>query len=67
MDRSVITELAKGTYIDKGEAILVSGASGAGKSFLIAALGHQACAQGYKGIALKSIERRIRYQQKSAG
>lgn len=48
MDRSVITELATGTYIDKGEAILVSGASGAGKSFLISALGHQACAQGYR-------------------
>lgn len=29
-------------------AILVSGASGAGKSFLISALGHQACAQGYR-------------------
>lgn len=48
LDRSVVTELATGLYIDKGEAILVSGASGAGKSFLISALGHQACAQGYK-------------------
>lgn len=48
LDRSVITELATGNYIDKGEAILVSGAAGVGKSFLISALGHQACAQGYK-------------------
>lgn len=40
MDRSVIAELATGTYIDKGEAILVSGAAGVGKSFLISALGH---------------------------
>ena len=48
MDRSVITELATGTYIDKEEARLVSGASGAGKSFLISASGHQACAQGYR-------------------
>ncbi len=48
LDRSVVTELATGGYIDKGEAVLVCGASGAGKSFLISALGHQACAQGYK-------------------
>lgn len=48
LDRSLITELATGSYLSKGEAILISGASGAGKSFLASALGHQACAQGYK-------------------
>jgi DNA replication protein DnaC len=48
LDRSQVMELALGTYIQKGEAILVCGASGAGKSFLASALGHQACAQGYK-------------------
>jgi DNA replication protein DnaC len=50
LDRSMITELATGSYLPKGEAILISGASGAGKSFLASALGHQACAQGYKVI-----------------
>jgi DNA replication protein DnaC len=50
LDRSMITELATGNYLPKGEVILISGASGAGKSFLASALGHQACAQGYKVI-----------------
>jgi DNA replication protein DnaC len=48
MDKSLITSLATGEYITKGEAILISGATGTGKSFLASALGHQACAQGYK-------------------
>lgn len=48
LDRSLVTELATGSYLSKGEAILISGTSGAGKSFLASALGHQACAQGYK-------------------
>lgn len=48
IDRSLIAELSLGNYLVKGEAVLVSGASGAGKSFLASALGHQACAQGYK-------------------
>jgi DNA replication protein DnaC len=48
LDRSLVAELATGSYLSKGEAILISGASGAGKSFLASALGHQACAQGHK-------------------
>ena len=48
IDRSLIVELSLGTYLSKGEAVLISGASGAGKSFLASALGHQACAQGYR-------------------
>jgi DNA replication protein DnaC len=48
IDRSQIAELTLGGYITKGEAVLISGASGAGKSFLASALGHQACAQGYR-------------------
>jgi DNA replication protein DnaC len=40
--------LATGEYLDKGESILITGATGGGKSFLASAFGHQACAQGYK-------------------
>lgn len=47
LDKSLIANLATGTYLEKGESILVSGSSGTGKSFLISALGAQACAQGY--------------------
>jgi DNA replication protein DnaC len=47
LDRSLITMLLTGEYLEKGESILVTGAAGCGKSFLVSALGHQACAQGY--------------------
>jgi DNA replication protein DnaC len=47
LDKALIASLATGTYIEKGESILVCGSSGTGKSFLISALGAQACAQGY--------------------
>jgi DNA replication protein DnaC len=48
LDRALVNELALGDYIKKGESILVTGATGCGKSFFASALGHQACAQGYK-------------------
>lgn len=48
LDRSVINHLAQGNYIREGESVLVSGATGCGKSFLVSALGNQACSQGYK-------------------
>ena len=47
-DKAQLMELAAGDYIEKGEALLISGATGCGKSFLASALGHHACAQGYK-------------------
>jgi len=48
MDKGLITALATGEYLSKGESVLITGATGCGKSFLASALGHQACAQGYK-------------------
>jgi DNA replication protein DnaC len=50
LDKSLITTLATGEYLSKGESVLITGATGCGKSFLASALGHQACAQGYKVI-----------------
>ena len=47
-----ILQLADCSYIDRSENILISGATGAGKSFLSCALGHQACAMGYKTLYL---------------
>ena len=46
MDAGLLTELAKGIYLDKGESILITGATGCGKSFIASALGHHACSQG---------------------
>ncbi|WP_431213385.1 IS21-like element helper ATPase IstB [Puia sp. P3] len=40
--------LLEGNYLDQGENVLVTGATGCGKSYLACALGHQACLQGRK-------------------
>lgn len=47
IDKMLISRLATGDYIRQGETVLITGASGCGKSFLASALGHQACRQGY--------------------
>ena len=48
INTSQITELATGAYLDQGQCILITGATGCGKSFLASALGHHACGQGKK-------------------
>jgi DNA replication protein DnaC len=48
LDDMIITTLATGEYITKGEAVLITGATGCGKSYLASALGHQACILGYR-------------------
>ena len=48
LDKNLIASLAMGDYIAKGESVLITGATGCGKSFLSSALGHQACVLGYK-------------------
>jgi DNA replication protein DnaC len=48
LDKSLISSMATGVYMTKGESILITGATGSGKSFLASALGHHACQQGFK-------------------
>lgn len=48
LDKGLVSSLATGNYIAKGESVLITGATGCGKSFISSALGHHACAQGYK-------------------
>jgi len=48
IDKTLMNALATGKYLDNGESIIITGATGCGKSFIASALGHQACAQGYK-------------------
>lgn len=43
-----LAALTEGRYLQHGENILITGATGCGKSYLACALGHQACLQGYK-------------------
>jgi DNA replication protein DnaC len=47
VDKSLIARLAMGDYIKNGEAVLITGATGCGKSFIASAFGHRACTQGY--------------------
>jgi len=47
IDKSLVSRLAMGEYIKKGEAVIITGAAGCGKSFISSALGHHACRQGY--------------------
>ena len=46
LDRSLVLRLASGQWIKDGQTVLVSGATGSGKSYLACALGHQACRLG---------------------
>lgn len=48
MDKTLISRLATGDYLRRGESVLITGATGCGKSFLASALGNRACMQGYK-------------------
>ncbi|SFS87937.1 Integrase core domain-containing protein, partial [Porphyromonadaceae bacterium NLAE-zl-C104] len=47
LDRNQVLSLANGSYIRDAGSILVTGATGCGKSFVASALGHQACRQGF--------------------
>lgn len=50
LDRTQILSLANGSYIRDAGSILITGATGCGKSFVATALGHQACRQGFSVI-----------------
>jgi len=50
LNKSMITALATCQYITKGESVLITGATGCGKSYVASALGHQACLHGHSVI-----------------
>jgi len=54
LERGKIEQLAQCNYMDKGEDILITGATGTGKSYLATALGFQACLEGKKVLYLNT-------------
>lgn len=52
LSKEQLMQLSDCAYIDRAENILISGATGSGKSFLACAFGHQACMMGYKTLYL---------------
>ena len=48
LTKQQLASLLEGGYLQHGDNILITGATGCGKSFLACALGHHACLHGYK-------------------
>jgi len=50
LTREQLARFADCSFIDRGENIIISGATGCGKSYLACAIGYQACSKGKKVV-----------------
>ena len=48
LDRSLVKSLSQCQWIGKHQNLLITGSTGAGKTYLACAFGHQACREGFK-------------------
>lgn len=48
IDKVKLLRLAECTYIENNENVLITGSTGAGKSYIATALGYQACIEGHR-------------------
>lgn len=48
LDQAYVMQLCAGEYIRRGIPVIITGATGTGKSWLASALGHHACVSGFK-------------------
>ena len=56
LDKSLIAQLANGTWIHDGLNVLITGPTGVGKTWIACALAHKACRDGY-GVAYHRLLR----------
>lgn len=50
LDKPVVRQLASCRWVHEHQAILITGATGTGKSYIACALAHQACRKGFRAI-----------------
>ena len=50
LDKALVRQLATGRWIAEHQQVLITGATGTGKTFVACALAHQACRQGYRAL-----------------
>jgi DNA replication protein DnaC len=48
IDKTLLMRLSDASYVNRAENIIITGATGVGKSYIATALGHQACQMGYR-------------------
>ena len=56
IDQTKLLRLAECGYIEKNENVLITGSTGAGKSYIATALGYQACIEGYRVMYLNTTK-----------
>jgi len=56
LDKNLIMRLSRCQWLCKAENVLITGATGVGKSYIASALGHQACLEGFRVLYSGSLK-----------
>ncbi len=56
LDKNLMLRLSRCQWLNKAENVLITGATGVGKSFIASAVGHQACLEGFRVLYFNSLK-----------